>query len=267
MNILQTLILVLTTGVAGVSSLPGPLRLASTFSRISNELDHISLGNCPLSSAVLPLNGTTIRLPQPSTGLNLKYIALGRGTQNYTCENSTSSAVPVSVGAAATLFDASCIASKSLTLLHEMPAIAGETPTGSLALLAELLSHTTNSSDLILGEHYFNAAGYPVLDLRLSGSQDWVVATKNASVDAPQTSTSTCQNVAWLELDRKPGRCSGNGIEVRYILRQDDEANCILTAIQKVYRVNTYQGSAPSTCAGLNETVEVQYAAEYWFFG
>ncbi|KAJ6095632.1 hypothetical protein N7486_006378 [Penicillium sp. IBT 16267x] len=248
MNILQTLILLLTVGVAGVSSLPGPLRLASTFSRISNELDHISLGNCSLSNAVLPINGTKITLPRPSTGLSLKYIALGRGTQNYTCENSTSSAVPVSVGAAATLFDASCIALKSLTLLHEMPAVIGETPTGSLAFLAELLSHTTNSSDLILGEHYFNAAGYPVLDLRLSGTQDWIVATKNASVDAPQISNSTCQNVDWLELDRKSGSCSGNGIE-------------------KVYRVNTYQGSAPSTCAGLNKKVEVQYAAEYWFYG
>ncbi|KAJ5650758.1 uncharacterized protein N7484_004481 [Penicillium longicatenatum] len=248
MNTLQTILLLLTVGVAGVSSLPGPLRLASTFSRISNELDHTTLGKCSLSSAVLPLNGTAIKLPRPTTALNLKYIALGRGTQNYTCENSTSSAIPVSVGAAATLFDASCIAAKSLTLLHEMPAVFGETPTGSLAFLAELLSHTTNSSDLIIGEHYFNAAGYPVLDLRLSGSQDWVVATKNASVDAPQISSSTCQNVAWLELDRKPGNCSGNGIE-------------------KVYRVNTYQGSAPSTCAGLNKTIEVQYAAEYWFYG
>lgn len=229
MNILQTLILVLTIRVTGVFSLPGPLRLAATFSRISNELDHISLGNCSLSSAVLPLNGTAIKLPRPSNGLNLKYIAIGRGTQNYTCENSTSSAVPVSVGAAATLFDASCIASQSLTLLHEMPAVIGETPTGSLAFLAQLLSHTTNSSDLILGEHYFNAAGYPVLDLRLSGTHDWVVATKNASVDAPQISSSTCQNVAWLELDRESGNCSGNGIEVSHILRQVDKllySNC-----------------------------------------
>lgn len=223
MNIIQTLILVLTVGAAGVSSLPGPLRLASMFSRISDELDNISLGNCSLSSTVVPLNGTTIKLPQPSTGLNLKYIALGRGTQNYTCENSTSSAVPVSVGAVATLFDASCIASKSLTLLHEMATIIGDTPTGSLAFLAELLSHTTNSSDLIFGEHYFNAAGYPVLDLRLSGTHDWVVATKNASVDAPQISSSTCQNVAWLELDKKSWGCSGNGIEVRNILCQDDK--------------------------------------------
>ncbi|KAJ5759189.1 hypothetical protein N7520_006345 [Penicillium odoratum] len=250
MHILQIFMVSLTVGIAGVSSFPGPLRLASTFSRISNELDNISLGRCSISNAILPINDTTTKLPRPSSGMNLKYIALGRGTQNYTCENSTSSAIPVAVGAAATLFDASCIASQSLTLLHEMPAIIGEAPIGSLAFLAELLSHTTNSSQLILGEHYFNAAEYPIFDLRLSGAQDWVVATKNASVDAPQTSKLTKQNVAWLELDRKSGNkeCSGKGI-------------------QKVYRVKTYQGSAPSTCAGLNETIEVQYAAEYWFYG
>ncbi|KAJ5923513.1 hypothetical protein N7454_008758 [Penicillium verhagenii] len=248
MYILQALVLSLTVARAGATSIPGPLRLVSTFSRISSELDNIILGNCSLSDATLPIDKTAVKLPEPSSNLSLKYIAIGRGTQNYTCENSTSSAVPVSVGAAATLFDASCIASKSLTLLHEMPAVFGEAPVASLAFLAELLSHTTNSSNLILGEHYFDAAGYPVLDLRLSGSDDWVVATKNASVNATQISTSTNQNVAWLELDRKSGDNCGSGVH-------------------KVYRVETYQGSAPSTCAGLNLTVEVQYAAEYWFYG
>ena len=29
----------------------------------------------------------------------------------------------------------------------------------------------------------------------------------------------------------------------------------------------TFEGSAPSTCVGLNDTVIVEYAAEYWFYG
>lgn len=210
MQLLQTLTVFLAVGTSGVSALAGPLRLATTFSRISNELDHMSLGNCPIFNATIPLNDTTVRLPQPSSTLTLKYIALGRGTQNYTCASSSASETPVQVGAAATLFDASCIASKSLTLLHEIPAVVGSAPLGSLAFLAELLSHTTNTSDLILGEHYFNAAGYPVIDFRLSGRPDWMVALKNASVDAPQTSSDADQNVPWLKLNRK----SGNGIQV-----------------------------------------------------
>ncbi|KAJ5634776.1 hypothetical protein N7528_002618 [Penicillium herquei] len=244
MHILQALVFSLGMGIASVSALPSPLSVATAFSRISTELDSLSLGNCSTPHAVLPLNSTSVQLPAPSSNLTLKYIAIGRGTQNYTCANSTSAAVPFSVGAAATLFDASCIAAQSMNLLHEMPAVAGSAPVGSLGFLAELLSHTTNSSNLILGEHYFNAAGDPVLDLRLSGLSDWIVATKTASVNAPQLSSTANQNVAWLQLER----LSGSGIE-------------------EVYRVETYQGSAPATCSGLNKTVVVQYAAEYWFYG
>lgn len=29
----------------------------------------------------------------------------------------------------------------------------------------------------------------------------------------------------------------------------------------------TFEGSAPSTCAGQNDTILVDYAAEYWFYG
>ncbi|KAJ6028157.1 hypothetical protein N7540_003733 [Penicillium herquei] len=244
MHILQVLVFLLGMGISSVSALAGPLSLATAFSRISTELDSLSLGNCSTPHAVMPLNNTLVQLPKPSSGLTLKHIAIGRGTQNYTCANSTSAAVPVSIGAAATLFDASCVATKSMNLLHEMPAVIGSSPVGSLAFLAELLSHSTNSSNLILGEHYFNAAGDPVLDLRLSGLSDWVVASKTASVNAPQCSSTAVQNVAWLQLDR----LYGNGIE-------------------EVYRVETYQGSAPATCSGLNKTVVVQYAAEYWFYG
>ncbi|KAJ5267517.1 hypothetical protein N7478_010325 [Penicillium angulare] len=242
--LLQTLTVFLAVGTSAASALPGPLRLAATFSRISNELDHMSLGSCSISNATIPLNDTSVYLPAPASNLTLKYIAIGRGTQNYTCASSSASSTPVQIGAAATLFDASCLASKSLNLLHEIPAVVGSTPIGSLAFLAELLSHTTNTTDLILGEHYFNAAGSPVIDFRLSGRRDWIVASKNASVDAPQTSTDADQNVPWLKLDRTSG-----------------------CGIQEVYRVMTYQGSAPSTCARLNKTLEVQYAAEYWFYG
>ena len=38
--------------------------------------------------------------------------------------------------------------------------------------------------------------------------------------------------------------------------------------VKEVYRVNTAGGNAPSSCEGrVGETFEMQYAAEYWFFG
>ncbi|KAJ5225681.1 Protein of unknown function DUF3455 [Penicillium chermesinum] len=228
------------------------------FAHLYEEVGHISMGNCSISNTVLPLNDTKEQLPNPSAGLTLKHIAIGRGTQNYSCPDASgprSTTQPTAVGAAATLFDASCVAAQSLTLLHELPPLVGTASVGSLGFLAEALSLATNSTDLILGEHYFNADGDPVFDLRLGGSGDWAVTSKKASVDAPQpqdihkgkscaASKAKIENVAWLKLDRKSG-----------------------TGIQEVYRVVTFEGSPPSSCAGQNSTVLVQYAAEYWFYG
>ncbi|GLI78401.1 hypothetical protein PoHVEF18_006715 [Penicillium ochrochloron] len=256
MRIISVLIFILAMMLVDATSvLPGPLRLAATFSRISDELDGISLGNCSLANIALPLGDTKVKLPNPSPGLNLKYVALGRGTQNYSCPSSTDSheardtSEPVATGAAATLFDASCIASTSISLLHEMPVVIGRAPLGSVALLAELLSHTTNSSDLIIGEHYFNAAGDPFFNLKLSGSDSWIITKKDASVTAPRKVSHIAgvngdDDVAWLKLGFKDGH-----------------------GIKEVYRVVTFEGSAPSTCAGQKETVLVDYAAEYWFYG
>ncbi|KAJ5899631.1 hypothetical protein N7495_004375 [Penicillium taxi] len=249
MRIIQ-FVSILTIGVIGVvSDVSRPLQFATMFARISDELDHMSLGNCNLSAAALPVNNTKVKLPTPSSSLNLKYVALGRGTQNYSCSTSNSSAKPVAVGAAAALFDASCLASASMTLLHEVPAVIRRTSLGSLAFMAEMLSLTTNKTDLIIGEHYFDASGDPYFDLRLGGANAWMVATKKASVDAPIKDANSCSNVssedvAWLELERK----TGNGVE-------------------RVYRVMTSGGSPPLTCAGQNKSVLIKYAAEYWFYG
>lgn len=210
------LLLILTFGVIGVfSGAPRPLQLATIFAHISDELDHTSLSNCNLSAAILPVNDTKVHLPTPSSSLVLTYVALGRGTQNYSCSTSDSSTKPVAVGAAATLFDASCLALASMSLLHEVPAIMRRTPLGSLAFMAETMSFATNTPGLIIGEHYFDADGDPYFDLRLGGANAWIVAAKKASADAPIREANTCgdtssEDVAWLELKRK----AGDGLEV-----------------------------------------------------
>lgn len=217
MHIILFVVHVLAMGLTGVSALPGPLRLANTFSHITNELRDTSLGNCSLANASLPLSHTKIVLPDPSSHLTLKYIAVGRGTQNYSCPStdvsSRDKATPKATGAAATLFDASCVASTSMTLLHELPAVAGRTPLGSLAFMAEMMSSTTKSSNLIIGEHYFDAAGDPFFNLKLGGGDDWIVGEKNASVSAParmHVPKPESKDVAWLRLVRK----EGEGIKV-----------------------------------------------------
>ncbi|KAJ5083962.1 hypothetical protein NUU61_008541 [Penicillium alfredii] len=249
MNLHSSLLLFLAAAVAQGRILASPLSLAVSFSSIGSELDHISLGSCSLADATLPLNDTKTKLPVPATHLSLKYVALGRGTQNYSCATSKASTTPEATGAAATLFDASCLASTSLTLLHEFVPVVGHAPLGSLALLATTLGQTTNTTDLIIGEHYFNAAGDPFFDLRLGGSDAWLVAKKNASAVAPKRpakalANDTSSDVPWLKLGFKSGH-----------------------SLKEVYRVVTHGGSAPSTCAGQNVTIHVDYAAEYWFYG
>ena len=69
-----------------------------------------------VSLLTLPINGTPVRIPRanpstlnnlvipsstlpPPTGLVLKFVGLGIGTQNYSCATPSSTAVPVSDGA------------------------------------------------------------------------------------------------------------------------------------------------------------------------
>ncbi|KAJ5550469.1 hypothetical protein N7535_001590 [Penicillium sp. DV-2018c] len=231
-------------------ALPNPLALATSFTRIYHELDKINLANCTLANLSMPLNSTTKPLlPAPSTNLTLKYVALGRGTQNYTCPphslNSSNTTIePVATGAVATLFDASCIAASSLALLHEVPAIISKTPLESLAFMAALVVKGTRSNAIILGEHHFSAAGDPVFDLSLSGADSWIATSKLAAAPAPNTTLGSVGDVPWLKLGYKKG-----------------------SGIQEVYRVVTSQGDPPSTCVGQNATIQVEYAAEYWFYG
>ncbi|KAJ5129792.1 malate dehydrogenase [Penicillium bovifimosum] len=231
------------------SVIPHPLALASSFTRIHHELDKINLGNCSLANLSMPLNATTTHLPVPSTNLTLKYIALGRGTQNYTCPSNSPNSKhttiePEATGAAATLFDASCIAASSLALLHEVPEIISKAPLGSLAFITALLAQGTRSNSIIIGEHHFNAAGDPIFDFTLSGADSWIAASKIAAAPAPKATSGSAGDVPWLKLGYKKG-----------------------SGIQEVYRVVTSQGNPPSTCAGQNATIQVEYAAEYWFYG
>ena len=218
MNLFSVFFILLTAvTVNGYSGLPHPLALASSFSHIYHDLDNVKLGNCSLANATLPLNETKSSLPGPSASLTLKYVALGRGTQNYTCPSSASSnpkstIKPEATGAVATLFDASCIASTSEDLLHQVPAIISTTPLGSLAFMAALAAQGTRSTNLIIGEHYFNDAGDPVFDLSLTGSKSWIVTNKKASAPAPNSTSGSSGDVPWLKLGCK----NGHNIKVSY---------------------------------------------------
>ncbi|KAK5003145.1 hypothetical protein LTR28_010537, partial [Elasticomyces elasticus] len=99
-------------------------------------------------SAILP----TSDLPSPS-GLTLQYIALGVGTQNYTCATSTTASVPVPDGALATLYDATTFFSKP----GHQSAMS--------SLLDSNLALKPNKDLDVLGHHYFVPPLTPTFDL------------------------------------------------------------------------------------------------------
>lgn len=190
-------------------------------------------------------------LPAVTEGLTLKHVAIGRGTQNYTCDLSNSTAVPSALGAVATLFNASCVASTYPDLLNMLPRVAlAFNLTESDAYTSNLVPANTNTrlapgNYMISGHHYFLTTTTPFFNL---DTDNWQLgaapcsknATENAPADAPAGQNGE-KAVAWLKLKT---------------------ADTATGQLQEVYRVQTAGGSPPATCAGMSAAFEVQYSAQ-----
>ncbi|TID18022.1 hypothetical protein E6O75_ATG10667 [Venturia nashicola] len=189
--------------------------------------------SCDLANVNMP-NTSPIALPPPSAGLSLTHIAIGRGTQNYTCANDTAN--PVASGALATLFNVTCLAGPYPTLLALLPDIALKFPTPDP-------SSAMSPANLFLsGHHFFTDLTTPFFNFNTNAHEWGTVGCKKANAtDAPNKAA----DVPWLKLSSK----SRDGC-----------------TISEVYRLNTKGGQPPATCKGMGSTFTVQYAAEYWFW-
>jgi hypothetical protein len=183
------------------------------------------------ASITLPTNDSGTELPSPDA--TLKYVALGRGTQNYSC--TAASAVPTAIGAVATLYDIT-------SLLAADPSQATTITSKAVDLPENAWFFSTLK---VLGHHFFSAAGVPTFVLSAVG--DVFYGTKTASVAAPADADpgpAGTGAVAWLQLTDAGGS----------------------VGITEVYRVETAGGNAPSSCPSAG-VITVEYAAEYYFFG
>ncbi|KAL2870627.1 DUF3455 domain-containing protein [Aspergillus lucknowensis] len=219
---------------------------------LTNLLQSLRLTHCALSDTTSLPQST---LPTPSEGLSLKFITLGRGTQNYTCATNANTSAPEAAGATATLFDISCLAaldagantdefhSSDQSLLHAVPDMLKPIPLGSTDFLATLVNRFTGQN-LAIGKHYFTNEGVPFFDLRGFSPDDWIAAKKDSEADAPaKPGYGITGDAAWLKL---------KGVE---------------GGIREVYRVHTAGGDPPATCEGMSEVFTVDYSAEYWLYG
>lgn len=193
-------------------------------------------------------------LPAVTAGLTLKHVAIGRGTQNYTCDLSNTTAAPSAVGAVATLFNATCVAATYPDLLNTLPRVAmsfnlsssgGADDTPSNLVPASTGDRLAPGNYMISGHHFFRDSTTPFFNL---DTDNWALGeapcAKNATVDAPAGAATGQQGekaVAWLKLTAREGATG---------------------RLQEVYRVETAGGSPPATCEGMSAAFEVQYSAQ-----
>ncbi|KAH7556057.1 hypothetical protein BM1_06583 [Bipolaris maydis] len=195
---------------------------------------------CDLTNVKLPNAPTPFAAP--AQGTSLRHIAIGRGTQNYTCASSTASDVPKAVGAVASLFNVTCDAARLNTdTLAKLTNLA----------LNYAIPVSPEAEKRLSGHHEFTAAGVPLFMLQTQDvDYGRVECTVDAKSPAPTTAslgTNSLGSVPWLKLNATVGTDKH-------------------WAYKEVYRVHTAGGVAPKTCEGIEGSFTVEYSAQYWFY-
>ncbi|KAI4948956.1 hypothetical protein J4E91_005418 [Alternaria rosae] len=186
--------------------------------------------------------------------LDLKYVVLGIGTQNYTC-GSDESAAPGTTGAFATLYDIGTklnndgLAKWKIGSISPLALSLNEWAPGLVDMSLRLQGY-----EHIAGHHFFadvEGANTPTFAFdRLSTPFPMAQVAKKGNVAAPANACpgkNGLPAVDWLYLQHVTGITQGG--------------------INTVYRVETAGGNKPATCKGMPATWEVKYAAQYWVYG
>lgn len=179
--------------------------------------------------------------------------------QNYTCSLASANVTPKAVGAMASLYNVSCIASNYPDILSILPGLALQ-----YALPATPGSNLEPSNIAFVGEHYFASNGTPTFDLTL-GAKYHIDSIGPAPEDLGITSATTigAKNSSAPANAPKGENGAGDGAVPWLRLPTLNETD---SDIKAVYRLNTAGGKAPATCEDSPAYFSVQYAAEYWFY-
>ncbi|KAF2119919.1 hypothetical protein BDV96DRAFT_610077 [Lophiotrema nucula] len=223
----NTISLLLALAPAAIFAAPTKTGSISDIKLTAQQIKLVTNGACDVAGLSMPVAPTP--LPAPGAGLKVSHVAIGRGTQNYTCATNTKDSVPVLYGANAFLYNATCNAVHYPDLFTMYSTYA----------MSETAPYKSDVAKLLLsGHHEFTAAGSPYFNLDSNNGQfGYIVAKKNGTSNAPAT-----KDVPWLKLTATDGD------------------------FKEVYRLNTLDGQAPATCEGQASTIFVQYAAVYWFW-
>lgn len=209
----------------GQTSDPATSDLVASYFKLLGSRVPSAAAVCDLSLAAMPVAPNATALAPPSAGLSLKHVAIGRGTQNYTCDTANPSTAPVAAGAVASLYNATCVAASYPDVLAMLPNVT--------------LQWNLNSPDqaslypaniLLSGHHFFTNLVTPFFNLDTTTEQiGQIPCLKQAATPAPATASKGQGNVGngavpWLKLVARDGATGG---------------------LQEVYRLNTAGGAAP----------------------
>jgi len=216
------------------------LLLATTSFAIPHH--HIRNGGPVPGSALqseLPSNQAALVAPNTTA----KFVAVSAGNQNYTC---TSAGTFTSIGAVAEVYDISPLfGSASFSTIQQnvfdtwvVNPITDPLDPGWTSLIQSQLGLN------ILGPHTFvefNGALDPEFDFSQSTNNagNFVIAKKVGDIPDP---TDPGTNIDWLQLTNVSGSLTSS-----------------------VFRVLTQGGQPPKSCTGTG-TIQVKYAAQYWYF-
>jgi hypothetical protein len=198
------------------------------------------------SSNCLTLTLPPCALPPPN-GTVLKYVALGLGTQNYTCATPQSTAVPAANGAIAQLYDVGWFLEMNQAMIPSLPPLA----LGMYSMSNGSLNLPYILRFPVLGRHFFNAALQPTFDLYTVNAQ--LLAKKVSGIPAPAGASA--------------GPDGSGAVDWLYLVDNSNGNGATFGGINSVYRIETAGGKSPPTCANSPASFEVVYATEYWFYG
>ncbi|KAF2654442.1 hypothetical protein K491DRAFT_717155 [Lophiostoma macrostomum CBS 122681] len=240
----------------------GAFLALATLAPAVNALPSFGWGqNQPREDAVTAYGGNDIsklakylpssNLPKPD-GLELKFVGLGIGTQNYTC-NGDKSAAPGTTGALATLYDMGSGLANDPMAAWKLASVTGLAL--SLYNYHESLMWYLNSQGYqdVLGHHFFTP-GTPssvptFLISKIQQNPPVAYVAKKDNVTAPAWAFKGLSGegaIPWLRLVDN-GKSSGG--------------------VNTVYRVETAGGNATPNCENRPAHWEVPYAAQYWVYG
>ncbi|KAG1753597.1 uncharacterized protein EDB91DRAFT_1098776 [Suillus paluster] len=201
--------------------------------------------SCDLSSARLQVPAGQAQLVAPTYAPS--FIGIGVGTQNYTC-NTTSSAYRL-IGAVAEIFDSSCLYGtpafdSAPTIVYD--AWSAAPPDATVNEVITTLACLHNPA--VLGQHYYvpNPVGSglsPKWDFTSSGVTAGNPNAYVIGVKVGDLSSSNSNNIDNLMVKAIEGELAS-----------------------EIFRVETNGGQPPSQCAAGDSNITVKYTAQYWFF-